>query len=298
MKAVLFNRRVLISLGITILFVIPLQGQQQPSPPLSEIFLLDLGIMIEPSTGEESYSRVVEGTSKEIDIRIQQVRSGKFETTATQELLTAIERVNSRLSDLETTFQNELMVLQSENLDLQQILAAMAKPVPEKPERPEMNLTSTEPQFIKDMDIEQPPVVKSIVMIPMETVKGFDSDLYIQGMYAYQCGNFATALNYFDDLNLQSAEIEKIENVLYWTADAYLQMHDYEKAHVTLDQLLSHKKSTMVDDALVKKGLLYKELGDMNLALNTFKKVVVGHPESEYSRLAALEIKRGEITLQ
>ena len=42
----------------------------------------------------------------------------------------------------------------------------------------------------------------------------------------------------------------------------------------------------------------FKELGDMNLALNTFKKVVVGHPESEYLRLAALEIKRGEITLQ
>ena len=54
----------------------------------------------------------------------------------------------------------------------------------------------------------------------------------------------------------------------------------------------------MADDALVKKGLLYKDQGDLGLALNSFKKVVVGHPESEYSRLATLEIKRGELALQ
>jgi tetratricopeptide (TPR) repeat protein len=118
------------------------------------------------------------------------------------------------------------------------------------------------------------------------------------GMYAYQCGNFATALHCFDNLNLQSAEIEKVENILYWTADIYLQIRDYDNALTTLDKLLKYKKSDMIDDALVKKGLMYKKLGSIDLAMNTFKKVVVGHPESEYSRLAALEIKRGEMSFQ
>ncbi len=118
------------------------------------------------------------------------------------------------------------------------------------------------------------------------------------GMYAYQCGNLATALHCFNDLNLQSADLDKIENVLYWKADAYLQMHDYERALTVLDELLSYKKSDMADDALVKKGLLYKDQGNLGLALNSFKKVVVGHPESEYLRLATLEIKRGELALQ
>ena len=59
MTAVSFYRRGLLILGITILLVFPLNGQQQTTSALSEIFLLDLGIVIEPSTGEESYNRRV-----------------------------------------------------------------------------------------------------------------------------------------------------------------------------------------------------------------------------------------------
>ena len=116
-------------------------------------------------------------------------------------------------------------------------------------------------------------------------------------MYAYQCGDFSIALKCFDTLDLKIADMKTIENVLYWTADAYLHIYDYDQALTTLDKLLEYPKSDMVDDALVKKDLLYKELGNMNLAMNSFKKVVVGHPNSEYSRLAALEIKRGELAL-
>lgn len=297
MTAVSFYRRGLFSLGITIWLVIPLQGQQY-SPPFSEIFLLDLGIVIEPSSGEESYNRLVNNSSKEVDIRIQKVHSGTVQTINTQKLLTAIGRVNTRLSDLETSFQSEMMAIKSENAELKQMLAAFSLPGLKKPDRPEINLAVAEPQILDDVNTDKLPVVKSIVMLPPRHLVNFDTDLYIQGMYAYQCGNFATALKCFDDLVIQTAELEKVENVLYWTADAYLQMHDYEHALEALDKLLTHKRSGLADDALIKKGLLYKELGAMDLAMNTFKKVVVGHPESEYLLLATLEIKRGEIVLQ
>ena len=56
MTAVSLYRRGLLILGITILLVFPLNGQQQTASSLSEIFLLDLGIVIEPSTGEPSSS--------------------------------------------------------------------------------------------------------------------------------------------------------------------------------------------------------------------------------------------------
>ena len=297
MMAVSFYRRVLFSLGIIIWLVIPLQGQQY-SPPLSEIFLLDLGIVIEPSSGDESYNRLVNSTSREIDIRIQQVHSGTIQTMATQKLLTAIGRVNTRLSDLETSFQSEMMAIKSENEELKQMLVAFSLPSLKKPDWPEINLAVAEPQILDDVNTDKLPVVKTIVMIPPNPLVKFDKNLYMQGMYEYQCGNFATALKCFDDLDIQAAELEKMENVLYWTADAYLQMHDYEHALEALDKLLTHKRSALADDALVKKGLLYKELGAMDLAMNTFKKVVVGHPDSEYLLLASLEIKRGEIVLQ
>ncbi len=297
MTAVSLYRRGLLILGITILLVFPLNGQQQTTSSLSEIFLLDLGIVIEPSTGEESYNRRVESPSKEVNIRIKQIKSGTVYSVATQELLTAIERINTRISALEKSFHSELIALKYENKELQQLLAS-ARPVLEKPNLPYISFTTVEPQIIDDAHPVDLPIVKSIVVIPPDPYNGFDNKKYLKGMYAYQCENFSKALKCFDNLDLKTADMKTIENVLYWTADAYLHVHDYDQALATLDELLEYPKSDMADDALVKKGLLYKDLGNMDLAMNSFKKVVVGHPDSEYSRLAALEIKRGELALQ
>ncbi len=297
MAAASFYRRTFFVFGIISLLIIPINGQQQSSKR-SDVFLLDLGIVIEPTTGNESYSRLITSPSNEVKIRIKHVKSGTVEGVANQELLTAIERINSRIFNLETSLQSEITALKSENIKLKGLLAA-AIPVLEKPERPSVSLSADEPQSVDNLTLVELPVVKSIVLVrPDPFIEYFDDNLYVTGMYAYQCGNFVTALHCFDDLKLQLAEIEKVENVLYWTADIYLQLRNYESALITLDKLLEYKKSDMVDDALVKKGLLYKELGSMDLAMNTFKKVVVGHPNSEYSRLAALEVKRGEMAFQ
>ena len=47
-----------------------------------------------------------------------------------------------------------------------------------------------------------------------------------------------------------------------------------------------------IDDALIKKGLLHRKLGDENLALAAFNDVVLEHPNSEYLRLAQMELKK------
>jgi len=47
-----------------------------------------------------------------------------------------------------------------------------------------------------------------------------------------------------------------------------------------------------IDDALIKKGLLHRRLGDENLALAAFNDVVSEHPTSEYLRLAQMELKK------
>lgn len=75
MSAESFYRRVLFILGIILFLIIPINGQQQSSR-LSDVFLLDLGIVIEPTAGNESYSRLIESPSNEVAIRIKQVKSG------------------------------------------------------------------------------------------------------------------------------------------------------------------------------------------------------------------------------
>ncbi len=297
MAAESFYRRVFFIFGITSFLVFPIKGQHHIAHP-PEVFLLDLGIIIEPSTGNESYSRLITKPSNEVKIRIKHIKSGTADHFANQKLLTAIERINSRIVNLETSLQSELIALKSENIKLKGLLAS-AIPVLEKPERPNVSISMDEPQSMDNLTFVELPVVKSIALVqPDPFIEKFNDNIYMMGMYAYQCGNFATALNCFNDLNLQSAKTEKAENILYWTADIYLQLRDYDNALTVLDKLLEYKKSEMTDDALVKKGLMYKELGSIDLAMNTFKKVVVGHPDSEYYRLASLEIKRGEMTFQ
>ena len=61
---VLTNQSKLIMKGFTTLTLIGLLSAQKP--PLSEIFFLDLGIVIEPAKGSEAFSRIVDKPSKEV----------------------------------------------------------------------------------------------------------------------------------------------------------------------------------------------------------------------------------------
>jgi len=90
---------------VAIIIVSPLLSQSEPAKSsLSEIFLLDLGIVIEPAKGNETYTRLINAPSKEVDFRIKKVHSGSVYLAASKDLLAAIERINARISNIETTF--------------------------------------------------------------------------------------------------------------------------------------------------------------------------------------------------
>ena len=67
--------------------------------PLSEIFFLDLGIVIEPSKGDESYTRKIDRPSEEVSFKIKKVESGSIMMASSKELLSTLDRVNERLND-------------------------------------------------------------------------------------------------------------------------------------------------------------------------------------------------------
>ncbi len=291
-------RRFLISyIGIAIFFNVPLFAQQQSSSSLSEIFLLDLGIVIEPITGKETYSRLIEAPSEEVSFRIKKVHSGSVYMAASRELLSAIERINVRISDMETTFKNELMALKVENRELKTLLTHY-QPVMDKPEKPKTMIALAEPQLENDISIVSLPEVNSIQIEPLPPSKTFNRRTYMAGVFAYQREEFDSALGYFAKLHLELASMEIADNVMYWTADAYQQVHDYQKALDVINKLLENKNSCRVDDALVKKGLLHKKMGHLDLAMQAFVRVVNEYPNSEYTRLASMELKRAEMALQ
>ena len=68
-----------------------LQAQQTP---LSEIFFLDLGIVIEPSNGNNKFSRTVDKPSEEVAFKVKRAESGSVYMASSEELLSTLDRLN------------------------------------------------------------------------------------------------------------------------------------------------------------------------------------------------------------
>lgn len=256
------------------LFVFVVSANAQETP-ISEIFFLDLGIVIEPEKGNESYSRVISKTSKEKTFKIKKVESGSVYMASSKELLTTLNRINDRITELESSFHTELGSLKKENRDLREALATISAPAQE------VFVSNNLPKKTIITEINHKPAPK------------FDRANYMSGVFAYQREDYKMALNYFTSVNIDLAPDKTAENILYWMADAYQQSADYENALMLLNQI-AISGNLRIDDALVQKGLVHRKRGEEQLALAAFNDVVVDHPDSEYVRLAQMELKKSE----
>ena len=264
---------------LSFLFIISASAQETP---LSEIFFLDLGIVIEPEKGNESYSRVVSKPSEEVTFKIKKVESGSVFMSSSKELLATLDRINDRISKLEESFQTELGYLRDENKSLRESLASISLP--------------RENQLQPVISI-QPPLKSFISQKENKPVPQFDKSAYMSGVFAYQKEDYKMALTYFTSVNINLAPEKTAENILYWMADAYQQSADYETALSLLNQITETGKRR-IDDALVQKGLLHRKMGQEDLAIAAFQDVVSLYPESEYLRLAQMELKKSDGMIQ
>tara|TARA_B100001758_G_C18333624_1_gene570293 strand:+ start:183 stop:1022 length:840 start_codon:yes stop_codon:yes gene_type:complete len=247
---------------------------------LSEIFFLDLGIVIEPSKGSETYNRLVTKPSKEVSFKIKKVESGSVYMASSRELLSTLDRINERMKKLETSFISELNELRNENNQLRQDLAGIQKTMAQS-----TMVSKNSPG--KSLEKIQTVEVKNITN---KTIK-FDRSAYMAGVFAYQREDYKTAIKKFSSLEIKHASEKTAENILYWMADSYQQNNQYAEALDLLNQITSNGK-LRIDDALVQEGLLHRKMGNEDAALLAFSNVVSNYPESEYIRLAQLEIKK------
>jgi TolA-binding protein len=261
------------------IFLIGLLNAQESD--LSEIFFLDLGIVIEPAKGSEIYSRLVDKPSKEVSFKIKKVESGSVYMASSNELLTSLDRINDRIKNLESSLHSEINELRNENKQLRQ------------------DLSDIQESKTQTMAIAQQPEEDSLVMsfgeineVSKETVT-FDHSAYMSGVFAYQREDYKIALKKFSSLALKDAPEKTADNILYWMADSYQQDKQYIKALELLNQITSNG-GLRIDDALIQKGLLHRKMGNETQALTAFTNVVSNYPKSEYLRLAQLELKKSD----
>ena len=282
---VLTNQSKLIMKGFTTLTLIGLLSAQEP--PLSEIFFLDLGIVIEPAKGSEAYSRLVDKPSKEVSFKIKQVESGSIYMATNTEFLSTLDRINNRIERLESSFKTEINVMRQKNVGLQQALLSLQ--ISKSPEFFDSTPTE-EASSLLNVAVKDPAIVKPVVT---NQRSNFDQSIYMSGVFAYQREDYKTTIQKFSKLELSAAPQKTAENILYWLADAYQQDGQYDEALSLLNQITT-SGTLRIDDALIHKGLLYRKMGKENLALLAFGDVVSQYPNSEYLRLAKMELKKSD----
>jgi len=270
----------------------------QSSATISEVFFLDLGIVIEPSTGEEEYNRVVESPSEEINFQVKKAKSGSIYMAASSEMLASLERINNRIAKLESSFQEKLFDLQQENQLLKNMITDINKtPNIENEDivsldvEPAVSLVEPIKDHIDPLDVLQSNKKKKSEKL----IEKFNSKDYMAGVFAYQQDNFQLAIKYFANLYLINADKNVLDNVTYWLADSYQHLGDIDNAMIYLDMVIEKKNSEHIDDALIKKGLLHRKRGEIDKSLVAFNELVKSYPKSEYVKLARMEIKRAEI---
>jgi len=277
----------------------------QSSASISEIFFLDLGIVIEPSIGNESYNRIVEAPTEEIAFQIKKAESGSVYMAASSEMLASLDRINDRITLLEKSFQQKIGGLQKENQNLKDMLMEINSGPPAVPVEPgqsmvenPVELSTASKEDPKPMDTElKTALVSETVELPVVTpeIPSFSHQDYMSGVFAYQREDFPMALDYFSNLVLDKSTKDITNNVLYWMADSYQQLGDFNNALISLEKILEDPDSDHIDDAIIKKGLLHRKLGQMEESLILFNQLVNNFPRSEYAKLARMEIKRAEI---
>ena len=251
--------------------------------PLSEIFFLDLGIVIEPSKGDESYTRKIDRPSEEVSFKIKKVESGSIMMASSKELLSTLDRVNERLNNLEKSFKTEMQALHDKNTQLAIALDNINNFdfFDNETDLAEKNILSPSKQEDVNKKVEK-------AEVPI-----FNKAVYMTAIFAYQREDYEDALGYFSRLNTSLASNEDKENIFYWMADSHQRLGQYDDALKLLERIMEFG-DLRIDDALIKKGLLHRKLGDENLALAAFNDVVLEHPNSEYLRLAQMELKKIE----
>ena len=268
----------------------------------SDIYFLDMGVAIEPKNVVEKKVRLIKPNLNISEKDMLSTKSnGSIYMATTSEVFSSLDKVSSHVSDLEKSFNTKVEVLERENsrlrnqvvnlkqklnsqlihLDYKEILKI--KPVTE-----ELNLienNDTDSGIIK----EDSPLDKMIDLSANQV--GFDESRYAFGVISYNKEDYGQCIEYLKELSLLEINERTSGNILLMLADSFEQVGRYKQAIKHLEKLSELDSEKYSDLALLKQGIIFRNLGMSNRAYGIFKSLVKKYPESKYAIFAQEEIK-------
>ncbi len=133
-------------------------------------------------------------------------------------------------------------------------------------------------------DLQKQAKSASILSSPSTSLRtgGTFKEKYNQALALYNNGNYQRAIDAFNGLLALNASNSLVDNCQYWKGEAYYGLGDYNQAILEFNKVFMFNDSNKLDDAQLKLGLCYMQLGDKQKARSEFEKLLANYPDSEY----------------
>ena len=267
----------------------------------SDIYFLDMGVVIEPKNSKEKTARLIKPNLNAKDKNMVNTKSnGAIYMATTSEVFSSLDKVSSHVSNLEKSFNTKIGVLERENsrlrnqvVNLKQKLNSQFIPLDQK-EILNIKPVTNELDLIENKNIdlniskEDEPLDKTI-NVSIDQI-GFDELRYASGAISYNKENYGQCIEYLKELSLLEVNERTSGNILLMLADSFEQVGRYKQAINHLEKLSELDFDKYSDLVLLKKGIIFRNIGMSSRAHGIFKILVENYPESEYAAHAQEEI--------
>ena len=268
----------------------------------ADVFFLDMGIAIEARNGSEKISRQLIKPYTDINnkkvVRNNEVRSVYMATTS--EVFSSLDKINDQVSAIEKSFTTKLETLEIENSRLRdQVISLNQKLNSEIINIDYKSIIDIKPMPEVSAPIESDHISVDIIGtdLPVDETEniinkslGFDGGIYASGMISYNNEEYEKCIQYFKSLSLIEANKRTSGNILLLLAESYEQIGRYKQALIHLNKLSELGVAKYSDLVLIKRGMIYRNMGMNNKAQEMFKSLVSIYPDSKYVSLAQAEI--------
>lgn len=111
---------------------------------------------------------------------------------------------------------------------------------------------------------------------------GSTRDRYQRALAEYNAGRYKNAIEMFSALLAENIESNLADNCQYWIGECYYGLKNYTQAIAEFEKVFRYPDTNKADAALLKLGLTYMKLNDVNSARTQFELLIANHPKSEY----------------
>jgi len=257
--------------------VLPLRTlpAQQENADQDDRFIMDLGIIIEPSTGDGVRS-ASSGAAR--PIRLVKGPAGAAYYESTRELKSLLDDLSAKINYLESSLDQDVDAVRLENERLRSLIRKMqtARNAP----RETAPLTDISQPDARSAEPSQPvrPLAPRTPPTP--------HDVYT----AYWTGQYNRVVTLYHELEAADMLKEEQVQLAYWCADAYFRTGQFAAAEAILAHLVIADHA-LQDDVIILQGLIHLRQGHPEEAREKFETIITRHPGSDYQRLAQMTLQ-------